>query len=293
MRVMVLLILSSLLLSVIPFALAAETPTTITLDQTAVAQGSLVKITVTGENITRVRAAFLDYQYLLVPDVDNQDYDFWGYISAPIDAETGAYRLSVLVFYDDGEQAYFAQDVRVILGAFASQDINLPAALTDLTDENVLLDEFALLAQYTSQLSDRAIWQVEGIRAPFVGNISAVFGTFRRFNGAIWQRHTGIDYPRPLETPIEVAASGVVVYVGTLPIRGNYVLVDHGSGLFTGYAHLQDVYVDVDDRVGQGYIIGTVGNTGRSLGPHLHWEVSLSGIWVDPQAVLFRLPATR
>jgi len=265
--------------------------TLIELENTSVAQGSLLKLTVTGEDIARVQAAFLDYQYQLVPDVADQAYDFWGYITAPIDADAQAYRLSILVSYTDGQQDYFAEDVRVILGAFATQDLTLPADLAFLTDEDILLDEFSILDQQINQLSGNAIWQVEGLQAPFFTGMSAVFGTFRRFNGEVWQRHTGVDYPNPIGTPIGVAASGIVTYIGELPIRGNYVLVDHGSGLFTGYAHLDEVYVEVNTRVRQGDILGTVGNTGRSLGPHLHWEVALSGVWINPLEALSQLPA--
>ncbi|NJL93521.1 MAG: M23 family metallopeptidase [Anaerolineae bacterium] len=66
-------------------------------------------------------------------------------------------------------------------------------------------------------------------------------------------------------------------------------MLDHGGGLFTGYAHLEERLVQVGERVPAGGIIGTVGNSGRSTGPHLHWEALLNGHWIDPLALLAAL----
>jgi murein DD-endopeptidase MepM/ murein hydrolase activator NlpD len=166
----------------------------------------------------------------------------------------------------------------------------LSDALTELLDPDILLDEFAILDPEITALSGDANWQETGITPPFFTGISAGFGTFRRFNGSVWQRHTGVDYPAPIGTPVKVAAAGRVVFSDQLEIRGNYVLVDHGAGLFSGYGHLSERMVEIGDVLQQGDTIGLVGNTGRSLGPHLHWEVSLGGVWVDPLEMARRLP---
>ena len=71
-----------------------------------------------------------------------------------------------------------------------------------------------------------------------------------------------------------------------LDIRGNYVLIDHGLGIYSGYAHFSELYVEVGQRVEAGQIIGLSGNSGRSNGPHLHWEIAIRGQWVDGKAFL-------
>ncbi len=73
-----------------------------------------------------------------------------------------------------------------------------------------------------------------------------------------------------------------MVFAGQLPIKGNFTVIDHGWGVYTGYAHQAEILVNVGDVVETGQRIGTIGNTGRSVGPHLHWEVWVNGIPVDP-----------
>ncbi|HLA43144.1 MAG TPA: M23 family metallopeptidase, partial [Aggregatilineales bacterium] len=251
-------------------------------------QGRIGQLQATGENILRVRAAFLDHQYVLLPVSDSPGM-FEGLISAPMDAETGHFRLSILVTYTDNTQEYFARDVRVTQGAFGQYDLALPGNLLELADPEVSLDEYAILDVYINKLTEGHQWR--GLAVPFNTPVSAVFGTYRHINGSVWQRHTGIDYPRPLDTAVTASAGGRVVYSDVLPIRGNYVLIDHGSGLFSGYAHLHERRVFSGDVVKQGDIIGTVGNTGRSLGSHLHWEVAIGGVPVDPLEIVRLLPA--
>ena len=78
------------------------------------------------------------------------------------------------------------------------------------------------------------------------------------------------------------AASGYVVYADKLDVRGNATIIDHGWGIYTVYCHQTTQYVKVGDFVNTGQVIGTVGSTGRVTGPHLHWEVWVNGVQVDP-----------
>jgi murein DD-endopeptidase MepM/ murein hydrolase activator NlpD len=95
-------------------------------------------------------------------------------------------------------------------------------------------------------------------------------------------RHGGIDYAAPMGTNINVAGSGRVVAVGPAGDYGNRVIVDHGNGLSTLYAHLSSIGVRVGDQLRQGQVLGKVGMTGRSTGPHLHFEVRDHGVAVNP-----------
>ena len=115
------------------------------------------------------------------------------------------------------------------------------------------------------------------------GFIWPVNGTVTSGYGWRWGRlHEGVDIAAPSGTPIWAAAAGTVIYAGWLGGYGNLVVVDHGNGLATAYAHASAVLVSVGQSVGQGETVSLVGSTGNSSGPHLHFEVRVNGSAVDP-----------
>jgi len=98
--------------------------------------------------------------------------------------------------------------------------------------------------------------------------------------------HTGLDFPADIGTPIVAAAGGVVVVEEFHPAYGKMVEIDHGNNLVTRYAHASAVVVKKGDIVKRGQLVGKVGTTGRSTGPHLHFEVLVSGVPQDPRPFL-------
>lgn len=100
--------------------------------------------------------------------------------------------------------------------------------------------------------------------------------------------HSGVDYPAPRGTPIHASAGGRVIYSGRRPYYGNTVEIDHGAGLVTRYAHAHKLHVNVGQVVMPGELIAEVGSTGRSTGPHLHFEILKDGHFVDPTVYLAR-----
>ena len=105
--------------------------------------------------------------------------------------------------------------------------------------------------------------------------------------GYRWGRlHAGIDIAVPYGTPIHAAASGSVVLAGWVGGYGNYTCIDHGGGLATCYAHQSSFAVGAGATVSQGDLIGYVGCTGHCFGPHLHFEVRVNGVPVDPLGYL-------
>jgi len=119
-----------------------------------------------------------------------------------------------------------------------------------------------------------------GLIWPVNGPVTSPFG-YR------WGRlHAGIDIGVPYGTPIHAAAAGRVVIAGWVGGYGNYTCIDHGGGLATCYAHQSSFAVGVGVSVSQGQVIGYVGNTGHSFGPHLHFEVRINGTPVDPLGYL-------
>jgi murein DD-endopeptidase MepM/ murein hydrolase activator NlpD len=98
--------------------------------------------------------------------------------------------------------------------------------------------------------------------------------------------HEGIDFPAETGTPVVAAASGKVIEAGYQPQYGKIVAIDHGNGLVSRYAHASDVFVSEGDLVVRGQRVASVGSTGRSTGPHLHFEVRLNGVPQDPARFL-------
>lgn len=121
---------------------------------------------------------------------------------------------------------------------------------------------------------------------PARGNITSRFG-FREdpFNRGI-KPHEGIDIDNETGTPIKAAGAGVVTYSGFSGGYGNMIVISHGFGYETVYAHLSQIDVKVGTQVTKGKLIGTMGSTGRSTGSHLHFEVHLDGIQINPEEVL-------
>jgi murein DD-endopeptidase MepM/ murein hydrolase activator NlpD len=103
--------------------------------------------------------------------------------------------------------------------------------------------------------------------------------------------HTGLDYPADVGTPVMAAAGGVVISTEMHPAYGNMVEIDHGRGLMTRYAHNSRVLVKAGDLVKRGQAIAEVGNTGRSTGPHLHFEVIVDRVPQDPEKFLAKAMA--
>ena len=122
---------------------------------------------------------------------------------------------------------------------------------------------------------------------PVFGRLeSGVGGRRNPFTGRGHEYHEGQDIDAAWGTPVEVAASGKITIAGWQRGYGNVVYVDHGSGISTRYGHLSKINVTVGQTVGTGDIIGLVGSTGRSTGPHLHYEVRVNNQPVDPKPYL-------
>jgi murein DD-endopeptidase MepM/ murein hydrolase activator NlpD len=129
--------------------------------------------------------------------------------------------------------------------------------------------------------SNTRLWYGRFIK-PLASDITSAFGTQRLFNGQIQSYHRGTDFRAKTGTPVYASNFGIVRLAKNLFYSGNIVIVDHGKGVFTTYAHLSQIQAAAGQQVARGDQIGLSGATGRVSGPHLHWGVKINGYYVDP-----------
>ena len=140
----------------------------------------------------------------------------------------------------------------------------------------------------------QALWVIDSAEMLFDGRVTMPvpgvegrnFGRRRVFNGQARSPHSGLDLSAPEGTPVRAAAAGRVVLTGDHYFSGKLVVIDHGGGIYTAYAHLSAIEATSDARVEAGQTIGRVGATGRVTGAHLHWGARVGGARVDPAALL-------
>ncbi|HEY0375921.1 MAG TPA: peptidoglycan DD-metalloendopeptidase family protein [Pyrinomonadaceae bacterium] len=122
---------------------------------------------------------------------------------------------------------------------------------------------------------------------PVAGTLESGFGVRRNpFGGSSYESHEGQDIEAMLGTPVDAAASGTVTAAGVQNGYGNVVYIDHGNGLSTRYGHLSRIDVVIGQQIKRGEHLGLVGSTGRSTGPHLHYEVRINNQPVNPRPYL-------
>jgi murein DD-endopeptidase MepM/ murein hydrolase activator NlpD len=176
----------------------------------------------------------------------------------------------------------------------------LPARLNPPADPNAPRNleyevrreaEVAQVKAARAEISPWPFW-----RAPFqwpaTGRISTHFGAQRVYGEIPANYHSGMDIAAPHGTPVKAPIPGVVrLAAGPFMLEGNLIIIDHGRGLFSAMMHLSKLEVKPGDIVAQGQVIGRIGSTGRSTGPHLHWGMTWHGVKVDPEALLPPMPA--
>ena len=147
-----------------------------------------------------------------------------------------------------------------------------------------ILREMKLKKQLKRTFSPREP-QLDFIK-PIKGRDNGRFGLKRFFNGQARNPHSGMDIAAPIGRTIKASAAGQVLYTGNLFFSGNVVIIDHGQGVLSLYAHMSKILVKKGQQLPQKHIIGKVGKTGRATGPHLHWSVYLNGTAVNPALFL-------
>jgi len=125
---------------------------------------------------------------------------------------------------------------------------------------------------------------------PVNGVTTSPFGLKRFYNGEARRPHTGLDYAGDTGSPIKAPADGKVILAGEFFFNGNAIFLDHGQGMISVYIHMNERLAKQGQQIKQGEVIGTIGQTGRATGPHLHWGVYLNQTVINPNLLLGMVP---
>ena len=256
-------------------------PPRVALSSAAVGIGETFAVRVHAPEAGSASVVAFGLSYPLLAEADGF---FLGVVGVALNAPIGPSELALTIRDDFGT----VLDQRLV--PFEVTTVDRPVDYLELTAEQgaVLTPEAAALEaqQRTEQFLsfDRARRWTGLFRMPTEGFATTEFGQGRSINGGpIGGFHSGADIANEAGTPIQAAAAGRVSWVGEMPIRGITVIVDHGAGVKTGYHHLQATSVGLDQEIVAGTVIGEMGSTGLSTGPHLHWELTIYGVNVDPK----------
>jgi murein DD-endopeptidase MepM/ murein hydrolase activator NlpD len=173
--------------------------------------------------------------------------------------------------------------IRDIAAAPEEQRLSLPTGMVDFSEkrfQQIRRDNEMLRDTLDARVHQR-FWS-EGFQIPVKGRITTRFGTKRVLNGKPRAPHNGVDIAGPTGTPVKASNRGKIVLVDSFYLSGQTVVVDHGWGVSTIYAHLDSFAVCEGQEVERGQNLGTVGSTGRATGPHLHFGAIVRGAKVDP-----------
>lgn len=200
--------------------------------------------------------------------------------------EPGVYPLRLEATAADGSIQSFEQMILVTAGGYLNEDIPLndPSTLDPAVTESELKNISSVTALYTPTRYWDGLFTSPAVDATCFTSRYGTRRIYRVINSDIEVPgfHSGLDFCGGEGLQIFAPAPGRVVFAAPLTVRGNATIIDHGWGVYSGFWHQSQLYVNVGDMVEQGQVIGLVGGTGRVTGAHLHWEVWVNGVQVNP-----------
>ncbi|MBV6394571.1 MAG: hypothetical protein HFACDABA_00137 [Anaerolineales bacterium] len=246
-------------------------------------QGGTAEILVRAKDGVTLGGGLVDKPLHFFPLEDGQQVALQG-VHALI--EPGLYPLRLDATLSDGSAQSFEQMILVASGNYYQESISVdPLTL----DPSVTEPENQQILSIVTPATPQRKW-TEPFRLPVPedsrGCVKGYFGTRRDYNAGLYYGfHAGLDYGVCSETnPFDIyaPAPGVVIFTQNLIVRGRATIIDHGWGIYTGYWHQEEIYVTPGQIVSTGQLIGKIGATGRVTGPHLHWEIWVNGVQVNP-----------
>lgn len=214
--------------------------------------------------------------------------DRWqGLIGIDLDVKPGTYLIDVAITPVGSGAIASTQKLTVIDKEYPVRRLRVAPAFVDPPAgelARIEQDAVALQSIFEAAANPRQ-WQ--GAFQPPVTDVpNSTFGARSIYNGQARSPHSGTDFGAKAGTPVTAPASGVVALARPLYFTGNTVVLDHGLGLYSLLAHLQEIGVKEGDQLIRGHVVGLVGGTGRVTAPHLHWSVRLNNARVDPLSLL-------
>lgn len=252
----------------------------IEIKQLPLTQGETHVVHVKAKDIASLGGSVGNYNLRFFRDGESDDW----YAMLGIDAmETvGLNKLSITGSNQNNEQFSLNQPIIIAAGIFSSEVVEGVDAST-LEEETNATDKQALMGlTQTSPVRSWGTMMSFPVDEPY---FVSGFGNRRTYNNGVFHNyHSGVDFGVMTASNINIyaAADGTVIFADLLPIHGNYTVIDHGWGVYTSYSHQSQLLVTAGQEVKRGDLIGLIGNTGRSVGPHLHWEVIINSTYVNP-----------
>ncbi len=214
------------------------------------------------------------------------DEHLYALLGVPDSLETGIY--SVTLSSADGTIVE-SSSITLRSREYRTETIHLNESLSNLrrTDDQRRIEEAIKLQELTNQRNVDALFHFGPFRVPVEdGVITSYFGDRRLFIyidvHSDRSVHTGIDLAAPAGTPVLSSGNGRVVFAADRLITGNTVVIEHLPGVYSLFYHLDEIIVEEGERVTEGSVIGMLGSSGLATGPHLHWEMRVGGVPVDP-----------
>ena len=257
----------------------------IEIKQLPLVQGGTHVIHISGADLNELTGKVGDeYSLRFFRDGDTNDW----YAMLGIDAmqDPGLYRIEISGKNNAGETFNVSQPIIIEAGIFTTEVVEGVDEAT-LEESNQAIDTNTVKS--LTETSSTRTWGTMMSYPVDEPCFASAYGSRRTYNdGSFHNYHTGVDFSVCLADNINIyaAADGKVIFAAELPIHGNYTVIDHGWGVYTSYSHQSQLLVEAGQEVKRGDLIGLIGNTGRSVGPHLHWEVIINSTYVDPMSWL-------
>lgn len=278
----------------------------LTLDTDTVKQGDLLPVVASGglalgEGVRVLGGSWSDFPPKNY--IDNFDYELYlphtdstqpmvprdgeklyAVAQISVAAEPGDYTMELRRSRDGGEPETIATaDYRIESREFDRQDLVTSSSTQSIyTSNNVNSDNEKMRAARSESRPQPYFKGLFSCPLPEGWVLTTEFGQQRYVSGKFQSRHAARDMAAPAGTDVRATAPGKVTFAGELIVNGNTIVIDHGAGIFSSYSHLSEINVEEGDVVDQLAIIGAVGSTGYSTGPHLHFGLVASGYYVDP-----------
>jgi murein DD-endopeptidase MepM/ murein hydrolase activator NlpD len=275
MKFLKLVCLITLILSCTITAISPE----IYLSSTTIKQGNTLKVTLKNKELIPKSIALFDTYFPLYKQSENT---YIAYIGIPNIQPTGTYTLTI-AYPTPNTFQNLTHAITVTDAQFQRTTISLPPQKRTLAKKRTQLsDEAQLIRSHFATVTSLKFSDGPFI-SPTEGVVSSPFGAYRVYTGVgASSRHQGIDIANKKGTPVIAPNHGHVRLATAFESHGNTLIIDHGIGILTIYNHLDQLLVQAGDWVQKGQVIGTIGDTGITTAPHLHWGMSIHNTRVSP-----------